>query len=103
MPSPFTGVGRSSWYSVFVASCESLENLPDLLSVTSITCVTHRSGRELGMPIRATHAITPVLSANRKLSRNVRSLSGLPRQEKCAGRAGVVVGAVSIGSFELSC
>ena len=32
---------------------------------------------------------------------NVRALSGLPRKKKCGGGGGVV-GAVSIGSFELS-
>lgn len=34
-------------------------------------------------------------------ARNVRALSGLPRKKKWGGR-GRVVGAVSIGSFELS-
>ena len=33
----------------------------------------------------ATEPITPGWSANRKLSRNVRALSGLPRKKKCGG------------------
>ena|SRR2546426_8460124 len=39
--------------------------------------------------------------ASGSVPRNVRALSGLPRKKKCGGR-GRVVGAVSIGSFELS-